>query len=71
MEQVRGCDELPSGSYEITLYTSCCNADKGVYYYTSYGNHQISGVDMHKEDLDAEEIVRYPVLPGERILMRN
>lgn len=71
VEQVRGCDELPSGSYEITLYTSCCNADKGVYYYTSYGNHQISGVDMHKEDLDAEEIVRYPVLPGERILMRN
>lgn len=71
VEQVRGCDELPGGSYELTLYTSCCNADKGVYYYTSYENHQISGVDMHKENLDAEGIVRYPVLPGERILMRN
>ncbi|MBP3538355.1 MAG: choloylglycine hydrolase [Oscillospiraceae bacterium] len=71
VEQVRGCDELPGGTYEITLYTSCCNADKGVYYYTSYENHQISGVDMHKEDLDAAEIVRYPVLPGEKILMRN
>lgn len=71
VEQVRGCDELPSGAYEITLYTSCCNADRGVYYYTTYDNHQISAVDMHRENLDGNEIVRYAVQPGERILLRN
>lgn len=27
-------------------YTSCCNADKGIHYYTTtYGNHQITGWD--------------------------
>ena len=71
VEQVRGCDELPNGAYEITLYTSCCNADKGVYYYTTYDNHQISAVDMHRENLDGNEIVRYAVQPGERIFLRN
>ena len=29
VEQQRGCCELDGGKYEITLYTSCCNADKG------------------------------------------
>ncbi|MGN0520120.1 MAG: linear amide C-N hydrolase, partial [Candidatus Fimenecus sp.] len=55
----------------ITLYTSCCNADKGIYYYNTYENHQISGVDMHKEDLDGTTLVRYPLVIGEQILMQN
>ena len=45
-----------NGKYEITLYTSCCNAQKGIYYYTTYDNHQITAVDMHKENLDGEEL---------------
>ena len=47
----RGCAHLPHG-YEITVYTSCCNADTGVYYYTTYDNNQITAVSMHHEDLD-------------------
>lgn len=39
------------GKYEITIYTSCVNADKGIYYYTTYENHQIQAVDMHRENL--------------------
>lgn len=30
-------------------YTSCCNADKGIYYYTAFENHQITVVDMTKK----------------------
>ncbi len=53
VEQQRGCCELDDfGKYEITLYTSCCNADTGVYYYTTYDNNQITAVSMHHEDLD-------------------
>ena len=32
--------------YEITIYTSCCNGKKGIYYYTTYENHQITAVDI-------------------------
>ena len=71
VDQQRGCCEVEPGKYEITLYTSCCNCDKGIYYYTTYENHQISAVDMHHEDLDGTVPVRYPVLQGEKICMQN
>ena len=32
VDQQRGCCEVGEGKYEITIYTSCCNADKGIYY---------------------------------------
>ena len=41
VDQQRGCC-LVNGKYEITIYTSCCNANKGIYYYTTYDNHQIT-----------------------------
>lgn len=71
VDQQRGCCELEGGEYEITLYTSCCNADKGIYYYTTYENHQITAVDMHKENLDGESLARYPLITGEQIKMQN
>ena len=71
VDQPRGCCHLGGGKYEITIYTSCCNATRGIYYYTAYDNHQITGVDMHREDLDSDKLIRYPVSQEERILMRN
>ena len=48
VDQQRGCCEVKDKEYEITIYTSCCNADQGIYYYTTYDNHRISAVDMEK-----------------------
>ena len=67
----RGCCEVAEGKYEITIYTSCCNADKGIYYYTTYDNHQISAVDMHKENLEAKELIRYSPIKEEQIYFQN
>jgi len=71
VDQQRGCCDVGDGKYEITIYTSCCNAQKGIYYYTTYENHQITAVDMHKEDLDGSRLVRYPLVQGEQIRMQN
>ena len=71
VDQQRGCCEVEEGKYEITIYTSCCNADKGIYYYTTYDNHQITAVDMHRENLDGNSIVRYPLITGEQIKLQN
>ena len=71
VDQQRGCCDVGHGEYEITIYTSCCNADKGVYYYTTYNNHQITAVDMHKENLDGSVLARYPLIRGEQILFQN
>ena len=71
VEQQRGCCEVDDGKYEITIYTSCCNASKGIYYYTTYDNHQITAIDMHKENLNSENLIRYPLIKDEQIKMQN
>ena len=71
VEQQRGCCDVGEGKYEITIYTSCCNTATGVYYYTTYDNHQITGVDMHREDLEGSRPVHYPLIKEEQIRLQN
>ena len=71
VSQPRGCCDVGDGNFEITVYTSCCNTDKGIYYYTTYDNHQITAVNMHKEKLDDIFLVRYPLVLGEQFKMQN
>ena len=48
-----------------------CNTTKGIYYYTTYENHQINAVDMHRENLDTTVLIRYPVLAKQNICFQN
>ena len=61
VDQQRGCCRLADGKYEISIYTSCCNADKGIYYYKTYDDHSIVGVDMNREELDGAALIAYPL----------
>ncbi|MDE6471873.1 MAG: choloylglycine hydrolase [Clostridia bacterium] len=71
VEQQRGCCDVGESNYEITIYTSCCNADKGVYYYTTYENHSITAIDMHSENLESKELCRYKIDRQENITYVN
>ena len=71
VSQIRGCCRLADGSYEVTQYTSCCDADRGIYYYTTYENRQITGIDMHREDLDGMALVCYPLEKRQEFLIQN
>ncbi len=71
VEQQRGCVHMKDDEYEITIYSSCCNMDKGLYYYTTYENSQISCVDMHKEDLDSSNLISYELIKGQQIHYQN
>lgn len=65
--QQRGCVHMGEGKYEITIYSSCCNTDKGIYYYTTYENSQITAVDMHREDLSGTSLTSYPLKRTQQI----
>ena len=71
VDQPLGCCELENGQYEITIYSCCCNADKGIYYYTSYDNHQVTAVDMYREDLDGKELIWFSLIKGEQVRWQN
>ena len=47
--------------YEYTLYSSCCNADKGIYYYVTYDHIEINSVCMHDVDLEQSHLYTYAV----------
>ena len=66
-----GALSMGDGKYEITIYTSCCNVKKGIYYYTSYDNHQITAVNMHQVNLEGRNLTRYPLIKEEQIYRQN
>ncbi len=71
VNQTRGLCEVEIDNYEITIYTSCCNATQGIYYYTTYNNHQINAIDMHRENLDRHTLISYPLIDRENIKSQN
>ena len=70
VHQTQGC--VKAGSlYVKTVYSSCCNTDKGIYYYRTYENSQITGVKLFSYDLDSEEIRQYPLIRSQQFRMEN
>ena len=69
--QTRGTVRLGEGKCEVTVYSSCCNTDRGIYYYTTYDNGQITAVDLHRENLDGQELICYPIQREQRIYWQN
>ena len=74
--QQKGCCRLGTDAdgrpvCEYTIYSSCCNLDRGIYYYTTYENSQIAAVDMHHTDLDAEQLTSFELVQGQQIRMQN
>lgn len=69
--QPRGCCEVEPGQYETTRYAAVCNADKGIYYYTTEENHQITAVDLHRENLDGTTLAQYPLRRREAVLFEQ
>ena len=68
---VRGEAVTPEGRYDITTYSCCVNADKGIYYYKTYENNQIRAVRMDREDLDGSRLCAYALENRQQICFVN
>ena len=71
VQQPRGCCETGEGRYEVTLYTACCNASRGIYYYTTYENRQVTAVDLHRCDLEGKALGEYPLVKTLGVCWQN
>ncbi len=71
VEMPRGSVRLSDGACEITEYTSCCNTDRGIYYYTTYENRAICAVDLQKENLDSNKLALFPLVRHSQITLQN
>ena len=68
--QQQGCVKV-GNLYEKTIYTSCCNTTKGIYYYTTYENSQITGVRLHGENLNSGRLITYPLVTNQQFRIEN
>lgn len=69
--QTRGLNEAEDGTYEYTIYSSCCNVDDGIYYYRTYDNNQITAVSLFHEALDSERLITYRLQHEQQIHYEN
>lgn len=70
VEQQKGCAWMGEG-WEYTVYTSCCDAKKGVFYYTTYQNRQITALDLKAERIDDATLKCFPLIRQEQIHRLN
>lgn len=56
----RGC-VLANEGFEYTRYSSCCNIDKGIYYYKTYNNFAVTSINMYDVDLNKSHLYTYHV----------
>ena len=68
--QVNGCVKI-GNTFEKTIYSSCCNTVSCTYYYKTYNNNKISGVSLHRENLNSEKILQYPINDNDSIRIVN
>lgn len=54
-----GCVLAKNGEFEYTRYSSCCNTNKQIYYYTTYYNSSITSIHMNDVDLDSQNLFIY------------
>lgn len=77
MFHIMGSVEQQEGSvcvndrFERTQYTSCCNTDKGIYYYKTYENNQISAINIHHEDLESDSLISFKMIYRQQIRYEN
>ena len=67
----RGCVHMGEDKYEITVYSSCCNTDEGIYYYKTYDHPDIVGISMKKEELEGSKLISYPMKKEGQLKIHN
>ena len=67
----RGSVRTEERECDMTTYSCCFAAEKGICYYRTYTNHQLTAVDMNREDLDARTLKEYPFVREQQIRWSN
>lgn len=59
------------GRFEKTSYSCCMNASRGIYYYKTYENNQLTAIDMRSASLDGKELTEYALLREQQVRWEN
>lgn len=71
VSMVKGSTITKEGECDITTYSSCINTNKGIYYYKTYTNNQITAVKMTDEEKNKKELSIYNLIEEQQIRYEN
>ncbi|HIX29175.1 MAG TPA: choloylglycine hydrolase [Candidatus Blautia stercoravium] len=71
VSMVRGSVITEEGKFDITTYSCCVNAEKGIYYYKTYENNQIQEIVLRNENLESCKCRSFDLTRGQRIHKQN
>ncbi len=66
VKQIRGAVAV-NDSYEITVYSSCYNTDKGILYYKTYENSQLTAITLDNQRQNSSDLTVYPLITKQQI----
>ncbi len=69
--QIDGCNRISPDTAQKTLYASCLNATRGVYYYTTYQNRTVSAVYLRRENLERKSLCCFELLSAPVCVAQN
>lgn len=64
---LRGVTMTKEGRADITTYSCCINVSRGIYYYTTYTNHQITAVKMTEKEKTKHSLSVYELAEEQHI----
>ena len=71
VSQTKGCCITERDGFEYTQYTSCYNTEKGILYYTTYNNRQISAINLNRANLTSPQLIIFPLSDTQQINLQN
>lgn len=64
---VQGSVITDTDKFDITTYSSCINTTKGIYYYKTYTNNQITAIKMNEDEKIKNELSIYNLVEEQQI----
>lgn len=58
-------------NYDITTYSSCINTTKGIYYYKTYNNNQITAIKLNNVNMNDVKLNIYELIEKQKIKYIN
>lgn len=67
VSMTRGSTITKSQKYDITNYSCCINIDKGIYYYKTYENNQITAIKMNENNMNSNKLEIHELIENQQI----
>lgn len=68
---VRGTTMTEGKKWNMTTYTCCMNTNKGIYYYKTYNNSQITAIKLNNENINSDRLTLYDLVDSQQINYLN